>query len=71
MKKRMALFIFIIATVLWILFISTVLSCFGAETKDSKKSVSQSTSYENKIRRQQFNQCLKTNTRSYCYYLYY
>ena len=71
MKKRIALFIFIIATILWTLFIGTILSCYGAEKKDTKKIVSQSTSKENKIRKQDFNQCLKYNSRSYCYYLYY
>lgn len=71
MKKRIGLVIFIVATILWILFIGTILSCYGAEKKNTKKTVSQSTSKENKIRKQQFNQCLKYNNRSYCYYLYY
>ena len=46
MKKRIALFIFIIATILWTLFIGTILSCYGAEKKDTKKIVSQSRSEE-------------------------
>lgn len=60
-------FITILYVCLWIIFIS-ILSC---ESKEIKKTVSQSTSKENKIRKQEFNQCLKYNSRSYCYYLYY
>ena len=43
-----------------------------SESKDSKKPVSQSTSLENKIRKQNFDLCIASGkSRSYCYYLYY
>ena len=61
-------FITILYVCLWILFIST-LACYSEEIK---KTVSQSTSKENAIRKQQFTQCIKSGkSRSYCYYLYY
>lgn len=42
--------------------------CFAGD----KKSVSQSTSAENKIRKQNFDVCVQSGkSRSYCYYLYY
>lgn len=47
-------------------------ACFGAETKQIKKSVSQSTSKENKIRKQMYNTCVQqTGSTSRCYYIYY
>ena len=44
----------------------------ASETKSGKKPVSQSTSLENKIRKQNFDLCIASGkSRSYCYYLYY
>lgn len=53
----------------WFTFLNITLP---SESKDSKKPVSQSTSAENKIRKQNFDLCIASGkSRSYCYYLYY
>lgn len=78
MNIKSAIKIFLTITLLWIVFISCVVSCEGAENKkDNKnsnrnKSTSQMTSREIKIRNLQFKQCLQSGkNRSSCYYLYY
>ena len=68
MRKRTIFFVFTIATILWILFMFTVITCMGAENKP----VSQSTSYENKQRKLLYNACVASGKgTSYCYRLYY
>lgn len=67
MTKRYVLFVLIIATICWALFIGTILCCHGAENKNT----SNMTSKEIRIRNQKFKECLKYNNRSYCYYLYF
>lgn len=68
MKKRTVFFTILIATILWVLFMLSVVTCLGAENKP----VSQSTSYENKIRKQMYNACVASGKgTSYCYGLYY
>lgn len=68
MKKITVFYILTISTILWVLFMLTVLTCMGAENKP----VSQSTSYENKIRKQMYNSCVASGKgTSYCYNLYY
>lgn len=60
-----------IATLL-IIFALCTCACFSAETKQIKKTVSQSTSQENKIRKQMYNQCVQSGeNRARCYYLFY
>lgn len=60
-----------IATLL-IVFVLCTCACFGAETNQIKKSVSQSTSKENKIRKQMYNTCVQqTGSTSRCYHIYY
>lgn len=61
--------VLIIGLLVWFTVLNTVLP---SESKDSKKPVSQSTSLENKIRKQNFDLCIASGkSRSYCYYLYY
>ena len=61
--------VLIIGLLAWFTVLNAVLS---SESKDSKKPVSQSTSLENKIRKQNFDLCITSGkSRSYCYYLYY
>lgn len=61
--------IFAILLIIYLLFSC---ACFGAETKQIKKSVSQSTSKENKTRKQMYNTCVQqTGSTSRCYYIYY
>ena len=68
MRKRTVFTVFLIATILWVLFMFTVITCIGAENKP----VSQSTSYENKQRKLLYNACVKqTGSRSKCYNIYY
>ena len=68
MRKRTVFTVFLIATILWVLFMFTVITCIGAENKP----VSQSTSYENKIRKQLYSACVASGKgTSYCYNLYY
>lgn len=60
----------IISILLVFCFTANVL--YASETKGGKKPVSQSTSLENKIRKQNFDLCIASGkSRSYCYYLYY
>lgn len=62
-----------IATLL-IIFALCTCACFGTEKQTStvKKPVSQSTSQENRIRKQMYNTCVQqTGSTSKCYYLYY
>lgn len=62
-------------TTLLIVFVLCTCTCFGAEKQNTtkvKKTVSQSTSRENAIRREMYNQYVKqTGSRSRAYYLYY
>lgn len=68
MRKRTVFYVLTIATILWVLFMLTVVTCMGAENKP----VSQSTSHENKIRKQMYNACVASGkSTSYCYKLYY
>lgn len=68
MRKRTIFFVFTIATILWVLFMFTVITSLGAENKP----VSQSTSHENKQRKLSFEACVKqTGSRSKCYNIYY
>ena len=68
MKKRTVFFTILIATILWVLFMLSIVSCLGAENKP----VSQSTSYENKQRKLLFEACVRqTGSRSKCYNIYY
>ena len=67
MTKRYLLFVLMVATICWVIFIATAISCLGAENKNT----SSMTSKEIKIRNQKFKECLKYNSRSYCYYLYF
>ena len=68
MRKRTVFYVLTTATILWILFMLSVITCFGYD----KKPVSQSTSYENKIRKQMYDACIMSGKgRSYCYNLYY
>ena len=68
MRKRTVFFTILIATILWVLFMLSIVSCLGAENKP----VSQSTSYENKIRKQMYDSCVASGKgTSYCYRLYY
>lgn len=61
--------VLIIGLLAWFTVLNAVLP---SESKDSKKPVSQSTSLENKIRKQNFDLCMaRGKSRSYCYYLYY
>ena len=61
--------VLIIGLLAWFTVLNTVLP---SESKNSKKPVSQSTSLENKIRKQNFDLCIASSkSRSYCYYLYY
>lgn len=61
--------VLIIGLLAWFTVLNTVLP---SESKDGKKPVSQSTSLENKIRKQNFNLCISSGkSRAYCYYLYY
>lgn len=60
----------IIIALLMCCSISSVM--LASEIKNGKKPVSQSTSLENKIRKQNFDLCIASGkSRSYCYYLYY
>lgn len=60
-----------IATLL-IIFALCTCTCFGSETKQIKKTVSQSTSRENAIRKQMYNACVQSGeNRAKCYYLFY
>ncbi len=55
-----------------VLILFSINICYGAKNTDVKKPVSQSTSKENAIRRQNFNMCIASGKpRSYCYYLFY
>lgn len=66
MKKRTVFTVILVTTLIWILFVATMLSCFGAEVKNN------SSSKELQIRKQKFEQCIKNGTpRSQCRYLYY
>lgn len=48
------------------------LLCHAQQKQDKPKPPSQSTSKENKIRKQNFDLCVQSGkNRSYCYYLYY
>ena len=68
MTKRYALFILIVLTICWAIFIAGVLKCQGAENKKT----SQMTSKELKIRKQNFQQCIDNGTpRAVCYRMYY
>lgn len=68
MRKRTVFYVLTIATILWVLFMFSVLTSLGAENKP----VSQSTSYENKIRKQMYDSCVASGKgTSYCYRLYY
>lgn len=80
MKEKIDLILLCISSIvcavatLLVVFGLCTCACFGAEKQTStvKKPVSQSTSRENAIRKQQFNQCVQSGTsRSKCYYLYY
>ena len=61
--------VLIIGLLAWFTALNAVLP---SESKDNKKPVSQSTSLENKIRKQNFGLCIASGkSRSYCYYLFY
>lgn len=77
-NKVMELIIICISSIIYTISILLIVSilctctCFGAETKQVKKSVSQSTSKENKIRKQMYNACVQSGeNRAKCYYLFY
>lgn len=68
MKKRTVFYVLTVATILWVLFMFSILTSLGAENKP----VSQSTSYENKQRKLLFEACVRqTGSRSKCYNIYY
>lgn len=72
MNKRCTIFVLVLTTILWAIFIAFVLKAQPVEAAETKKTVSQSTSAENKVRKQLFNQCVASGkSRSQCYYLYY
>ena len=68
MKKTTAFIIFLMATILWVLFMFSVVACFGAENKPT----SQMTSKDIKERDLLFKSCIASGkSRAECYYLYY
>lgn len=57
---------------LLVLILNFGLLCHAQQKQDKPKPPSQSTSKENKIRKQNFDLCVQSGkNRSYCYYLYY
>lgn len=78
MKEKIDLILLCIYSIVYsvatliIIFMLCTCTCFGAETKTVKKTVSQSTSRENFVRKQMYNACVQSGeNRAKCYYLYY
>lgn len=68
MRKRTVFYVLTIATILWVLFMFSILTSLGAENKNT----SQMTYKEIKQREMLYNACLmQTGSTSYCYRLYY
>ena len=68
MQMRIGFGLLIILTLLWTLFIGSVILCYGSENKVKNNSSTK----ELQIRKQKFQQCLLSGTpRSKCIYLYY
>lgn len=67
MQMRIGFSLLIVLTILWAIFIGSVLMCYGSE-----KVKNNSSTKELQIRKQKFQQCLLSGTpRSKCIYLYY